>query len=385
MPTSRAPHVLGTYGRRPPKRAPAIRFSAIRRTGSGGGGLPPAAVDYLYPLGGGWLMLGNGPDDTVSPGFPGCGDCVPVTWANIRRVISTTIGGKGVYPPWAQVLAAYRTQNPGFDPDGDPDTTGPGSPADGGMDIQTFLEWLVANPGSLDGGKLLGFASVDYTNAEEVRAALDAGGVLWLGINVQSAQETQFGNGQPWNWVTGNPVEGGHSIVCGGYGEEVVGGTPAMAGDEKFITWAEETSFTDTFWANGAEELWFPIWAEQLGTREFQAGVSISAFAAEYAAITGKPFPGTVTPPAPVPPVPPVPDPPLPPVPPAPVPPVPVPPVPVPVPPVPVPPVPGPDINAADVALAAAVGHWPERNHFGANARIAHALETWLAAKGFIS
>ena len=44
------------------------------------------------------------------------------------------------------------------------------------MDIQTFLEWLVAHPGSLDGGTLLGFASVDYTNTAEVDAAVAAGG-----------------------------------------------------------------------------------------------------------------------------------------------------------------------------------------------------------------
>jgi len=371
--------ITGTYGRRPPKRAPAIRFSAIRRAAAAPA--VPSAVDYLAPLRGGWLMLGNGPDDSVAPGFQGCGDCVPVTWANIRRVVTAVLAAPGVYPPWSQVLAAYRTQNPDFDPAGDPDTTGPGSPADGGMDIQTFLEWLVANPGSLDGGTLAGFASVDYTNTEEVRAAIDAGGVLWLGINVQAAQETQFSDGQPWNYVKGSPVQGGHSIVCGGYGAEVTGGTPAMAGDEKFVTWAQESSFTDTFWANLAEELWFPIWAEQLGTLEFQAGVDMTAFAAEYTAITGRPFPGPVTPPpAPVPPVPPVPDPPLPPVPPAPVPPAPPAPVP-PVPPAPVPPAPVAD--AADQALAVAAGTWPYEHHVGQNERVARALGIWLEAKGF--
>jgi hypothetical protein len=384
-----APRIPGTYGRRPPVRKPAIRFADIRRAGAAP--VIPAAVDYIAAMNGGWLMLGNGPDNTVAPGFPGCGDCESVRWANTRRVISTVLGPSAqppvapFYPPWSMVLTLYRTQNPDFDPLGDPDTTGPGSPADGGMDSQLLLEWLVANPGSLDGGTCIGFAAVDYTNAEEVQAAVDAGGLLWLDINVQGSNQTEFSDNEPWTYTPGDPVEGGHAIPLGGYGASPAGSSPSWAGPFKVETWAQETSLTSAFWANLVVQLWFPIWAEQLGTAEFQAGVDMTAFAAEYAAITGKPFPGTVTPPAPVPPVPPVPDPPLPPVPPAPVPPVPVPPVPVPAPPVPVPPVPGPDINAADVALAAAVGHWPERNHFGANARIAHALETWLAAKGFIS
>jgi hypothetical protein len=192
-------------------------------------------------MNGGWLMLGNGPDDSVHPGFPGCGDCVAVTFANIRRVISKAIGGHEVYPGWADVLAIYRTQNPQFDPSGDPGTTGPGSPADNGMDIQTLLEYLVKNPGP-DGSKLVGFAAVDHANAREVQAAIAAGGVLWLGINVQEVQESQFDAGRPWDYVKGSPVEGGHSIVCGGYGAEVAGGSPAMAGDEKFVTWCVDSS-----------------------------------------------------------------------------------------------------------------------------------------------
>lgn len=370
MTTPATPRILGTYGRRPAKRAPAIRFSAIRQ---GAPVTAPPAVDYLAAMGGGWLMLGNGPDDSVAPGFPGCGDCVAVTWANIRRVISTVLGTSAAaahmlqaaspvpafYPPWSQVLAVYQTQNPQFDPAGDPSVNGPGSDADGGMDIQTLLEYLVRNPGP-DGSKLVGFAAVDYTSAEEVRAAIAAGGVLWLGISVQAAQENQFAAGQPWDYAAGSPVEGGHSVVCGGYGTEVAGGTPAMAADEKFVTWAAETSFTDAFWQNEVEELWFPVWEEQLGTAEFQSGVDLAAFAAEYQAITGKPFPVTV-PPVPVPPGP----------------------APAPVPPSPAP-VPVPSVDAADVTLAQAVGDWPEHHHIGENERVARALETWLAAKNLI-
>jgi hypothetical protein len=287
----------------------------------------------------------------VAKGFTGCGDCVAVEWANHRRTVTATLTATPKYPPWPQVLAVYKTQNPTFDPAGNPNTTGPGSPADGGMDIQTWLEYVSSQPGP-DGVQAVGFAAVDFTDAEEVQAAIAAGGVLIVGVNVQADQETQFSDDEPWNWVTGSAVEGGHCTAVGGYGPP---GAKALGGDERFITWAQETSFTDSFWANGVEELWFVVWPEQLGTKEFQAGIDEAAFAAEYTAITGKPFPVPVTPPAPVPPVPvtpPAPVPPVPVTPPAPAPPgpvtppVPVPPVPVtppdPVPPVPEPPEPGP-------------------------------------------
>ena len=105
-----------------------------------------------------------------------------------------------------------------------------------------------------------------------------------------------------------------------------------------------ESSLTASFWSNLVVQLWFPVWREQLGTAQFQAGVNEAAFAAEYAAITGKPFPVAVPPPV-NPPVNP----------------------------------PGPD--AADEALAGAVGSWPQQHHTGETGVVARALEKWLAAK----
>lgn len=280
-----APRQAGMLGRRTPKRAPAIRFADIRRAAPEVS--PPAAADYLSELHGGWLMLGNGPDPSVAPGFAGCGDCVAVGWANARRTVTTTLTSTPAYPGWTEVLAVYHTQNPRFDPSGSPDTDGPGSPADAGMDMQTLLEWLEKHPGP-DGAKLVGFASVDHTSAEEVSAAIDAGGVLLCGVNVQAAQMTQFNDDRPWNWESGEQPEGGHCTALGGYGKSPAGSDPAMRGNWKFLTWAQETSFTRKFWEHGVDELWFPVWPEQMGTREFQAGVDAAAFAAEFEQITGR-------------------------------------------------------------------------------------------------
>lgn len=266
------------YGRKPPKRAAAIQLARVLT-----GVVPPhpVAVDQLARLKGGWEMLGN---DTW-------GDCVAVTWANVRRLVTAALTTEH-YPTQDQVIAFYKTQNPQF------------PSQDDGMDIQTALEYLV-KVGGPDGVKALGFAQVDVKNPEEVKAAIAIFGSVWTGITVLEANQAEFAQGQPWSYVRGSQVDGGHSVITGGYGTPGVG---ALGGDERFITWADETSFTDSFWSHEVEEAWVVIWPEHLEHPTFQAGIDLAAFAADYTAITGRPFP--VAPPAPVP-VPPAPKPPV--------------------------------------------------------------------------
>lgn len=344
------------YGRRPPKNHPAIMLSRLLT-----GVVPdhPVSEDYLAALSGGWEMLGN---DTA-------GDCVAVTWSNERRLVTTTLTTTPFYPPQAMVWTVYQTQNPGFNPNGG-SRTGPGSASDNGMDIQTLLEYLVKTGGP-DSVKALAFAKVDHAKADEVKAALALFGCVWTGINVQQANMNDFANSEPWTYHPGDPVDGGHSVITGGYGPP---GPGVLGGDERFITWAQETSFTDSFWANQVEEAWVVIWPEHLGNEQFLAGVNLAQLAADYQELTGQPFPVTPPAPAPVPTPPPAPVP----VPPEPAPPPePVPPSP-PVP--PAPPAPDPDVAyGSDPQLAA----WAEARHFGLNKYAASQYRAWKAVKGF--
>ncbi len=278
----------GKYGRRPPKSAPALQLGRYLT-----GAVPahPAAEDYLARLSG-WQMLGN----------DAAGDCNAVTWANMRRLVTATLATEN-YPSQAQVWEFYKTQNPGFDPDGSPDTDGPGSDQDQGMDVQTGLEYL-AKHGGPDGVKAVAFAKVDHTNTAEVQAALAIFGCLWLGVLVLGANQEQFAEGVPWTDVRGSPVDGGHAILGGGYSPGV-----------KFITWGAEAEFSPSFW-NGTvqgqplvEEAWVVIWPEQTGSAEFLAGVDLPALAADYTALTGRPFPAPVPSPQPTPAPPPAPGP----------------------------------------------------------------------------
>ena len=224
-------------------------------------------------------------------------NCVAVTYANVRRLVTATLATEN-YPTQDQVWQVYRTQNPDFDPGGDPNVNGPGSPVDGGMDVQTLLEYL-HKTGGPDGVKAVAFAAVDPRNADEVKAAIAIFGYVWTGITVTAANMNEFEAGQPWDYVPGSPSQGGHSIITAGYGPPAAG---PLGGDERFITWASESSFTDRFWTHRVDECWVAIWPEHLGSKEFLAGVDLTALAADYQAVTGRqlPLPSPV-PPSPTP------------------------------------------------------------------------------------
>lgn len=252
-------------GRRPPKNAVHIKLADILSDEAKAGSLPPidSAVDYLAAIHD-WQMLGN---DVA-------GDCEAVDSANDRHVITTVLTPSPYYWTQAQVWAYYMSQNPDFVPGNGPH--GYGSDDDGGMDMQTSLEYSHSHGGP-DGVKVVFFAKVDHTNLAEVKAAIDLFGVLRVGIQVQNANQDDFANGVAWDYHPGDPIEGGHAVAAGGFD---------ASGRVKFITWAQETEFTNAFWDNLVEECWVAVWPEMMGTASFKAGINGSKLEAAYAAVT---------------------------------------------------------------------------------------------------
>jgi len=77
------------------------------------------------------------------------------------QIVETLLTGSYVNWGDAQLLRAYQSQNPGFTSWADA-----GGPNDQGMDVQAFLSWMVKQ------GLILGFAKIDPTNEDEVKAAV---------------------------------------------------------------------------------------------------------------------------------------------------------------------------------------------------------------------
>jgi hypothetical protein len=300
----------------------------------------PPVDDPLSKFSSKLLMLGNGPDPLMPPGFTGAGDCEAARVANNRLVLT----GKYPAPSPTDVLKwvweIYETQAEGFDPYGDPEVDGPGSPKDTGMSSDELLDHL-HTVGTPDGVKVVAFGTIDPTNIAAVeRAIAVSGGSVWIDILVQDGNQTDFEHGKPWV-NHGTEPEGGHAVLGGGY-------TPSR----RIATWAAETTLAESFWTavvNGnalIERVYLFIWPEHI-TEEFLASESATTLAAQFNALTGKTLVWPTPVPTPTPVTPPV----------------------------------TPPSSQPDEAFASDAHAWLSHNHTGINADFAKSVKKWLDAK----
>lgn len=278
------------------------------------------------------------------------GTCGPVSVANFVIMTWKYLLGLDVTVPDAAIFDLYRRSgNPDFDP-----ATGAG---DKGVDMTVMLSAL--NSGGIeithpDGGtevvKPLCFAA-HTTDIDTVRAVTDIFGGTLFGLDLDMAQQSQAAT---WDYVPGSAAWGGHATFAGSYTSK------ALGVDESLVTWTRVVGTTDAFLGHQLAEAYVPVFQPLWDDPGFDEGVDKQALAADYTAVTGKPFPVPV-PPSPAPP------------------PVPKPPAPTP-PPAPEPPAPDP----LDNALWRAVDDWAHRGHWFASDRLtAAALRGWAAGKGF--
>jgi hypothetical protein len=256
-------HPSRKLGRRPASGRPALLLGSYLT-----GRLPahPTAADHFAKVDD-WGLYDN---DQF-------GDCGPTSVANSRKLTTRYLATTEESPSQDDVFDLYRRSgNPNFDP-----TLPQGDPRqqDDGVDMQTMLEAVAA--GGIGGVKALGFALVDHTNLDELRAAIAIFGFLLFGVDLKVAQQAQTDK-HLWDYKR-SAEWGGHAIVAGRYAEN-----PDRTA---VVTWAEVVDLTDAFERHQLQEAWAVIWPEHLGSVAFQDGVDLTALAADYRALTGRPFP----------------------------------------------------------------------------------------------
>lgn len=252
-------------GRRPPKNAPALKFADHLVA------VPDHPIADLAPdLS--WPMDRN--DEA--------GDCVVAGLDHALQAIHSQLGV--VRTAWGDstLLSLYQTQNPGFT-----SWSQGGTSVDGGMEIQGFLEYLVKQK------LILGFAKVDHSKVEEMKAAVYLGLATITG---ETLTERNL-NEQTWDYYAKDQVAGGHCTTSVGY-------KPT----ENQVSWGALYSMTDRFLAKRVEEAWFIVTQAHVDHPAFREGFNLDSFAAAFEEITGgAPFPAvTPTPPVTPPVVPPV-------------------------------------------------------------------------------
>lgn len=232
-----------TYDRRD------IRYADVRPTGVTLPAVPVAwgaGMDFTD-----WSELGNGPDDTVFPGFQGCGDCAWAGPAHEEMQAAHEAGrpipafsGKTIVDQYS-AYSGYNAQ------------TGAN---DNGSNVRDVLKWRQSKGLLDDAGtayKIGTYLALEPGNPEQLREACYLFESVGIGINFPGSAMDQFDAGKTWSVVSGSSIEGGHYIPVVGH---------PHAGSWTVITWGKRQVATWGFLAKYVDEAWAYIDPERYST-----------------------------------------------------------------------------------------------------------------------
>jgi hypothetical protein len=269
------------YGRRPARYtyASLARAIVMSRHLKSLGPAPAASPDYVSAVmnqagSAGWSMDGN---DTL-------GDCTCASSAH-QKMLRTANAGTIVIPSLTDVLYLYAVMNGYTGSATDLDAIKAYCTAnDNGADELT-LEQYLENTGWM-GNKLTGFANLDVTQLDELKWANIIFGATRLGVNLPTTAMDQFNAGQPWDYVPGAQLDGGHDVPMVKYDANYV----------YVVTWGKLQPVTYAFMAaqydDGTpyvEEAHAELdaeWLEQSGTAP--SGLDLAQLTADLSAIVDK-------------------------------------------------------------------------------------------------
>ena len=193
-------------------------------------------------------MNGNGPDDTVFPGFQGAGDCVfagggheTMLW-NIMAARTVTITGRQSIKDYSAVT--------GYNP-----TTGAN---DNGTDVRQALHYR-AKTGLLDATgarhKIGAYLALEPGNWQHLLEAMYLFGAAGIGFQFPASAMDQFNAGKPWSVVSRSTIEGGHYV-------------PLVADRVNIVcvTWAKLQQMTRAFYVKYCDEAWAILSPEIIGS-----------------------------------------------------------------------------------------------------------------------
>lgn len=230
---------------------------------------PPANFGHgtIYKDGeaaGDWQMNGNGPDDTVMPGFQGAGDCVFAAKAHTTRE-TNKIAGHTITITGKQSISDYS------------DCTGyvlGDDSTDRGTDMRAGHKYH-AKTGILDAAgnrhKIGAYVLIDPSELAEAAFVFSA---AEIGFAFQQAQDTQFDHGV-WDYVKGSPNEGGHAIPVFG----------RHSGNLGIVSWAKHLYATPSFVSHLVDEAWGIVYPEELHNGKNERGLDLAGLNSMLAAI----------------------------------------------------------------------------------------------------
>lgn len=199
----------------------------------------------------GWLMLGNGPDDTVFKGFQGCGDCAWAGPAHEEMQAAHEAGRPIPKFSGSTVVNQYGAYS-GYNAE-----TGAN---DNGSDVRAVLNWRQTKGLTDDDGnayKIGAYVSLEPGNWQTLREACWLFESVGIGIEFPQSAMDQFNAGQTWSVVPNSPLDGGHYVPVLGH---------PWPGYWTLITWGQRQVATWDFIAKYCDEAWAYIDPERYST-----------------------------------------------------------------------------------------------------------------------
>lgn len=188
-----------------------------------------------------WHMYVNGPDPANPSYAPdGLGDCTIAESAHAFTALCAYSGQPAPVFSSDAIVTAYSACG-GYQ-QGNAST-------DNGCVITDVLAYMKSTGLPDETGKVhkfAAYATVDPRNRPLHAQVLSTFGTIYYGGLVQQAQEDQFGSGQPWQWVSGSPIAGGHA-----FGQQLRG--VGYTGVNGLTTWGELQPATNWFLWNSLD------------------------------------------------------------------------------------------------------------------------------------
>lgn len=216
-----------------------------------------------------WGMLGNGPDDTVAPGFQGAGDCV-LAGAAHETMVWTAEAANGKFAKFTgrNAIADY-SEITGYEIGNDA--------TDNGTDVRVALKYR-QKTGVVDASgkrhKIGPYLALEPGNLDHVREALYLFGVVGIGITFPTSAFDQLDAGKPWSVVHGAKTDGGHYIPL-----------VAQRSHIECVTWGQIQAMTVGFYAKYCDEAWAILSPEMLANGKSLEGFDLAALQADLAAL----------------------------------------------------------------------------------------------------
>jgi len=224
-----------------------------------------------------WQMLGNGPDNSVVPGFKGAGDCVFAGGDHETMLWTLEGGGPPAKFVGANAIKDYSAVT-GYDPKAPLDAHGE-NPTDKGTNTRVALSYR-RKTGLIDARgkrhKIGAYVSLELGNMSQLLEALYLFGMVGIGIQFPDSAMDQFNAGKPWSVVPGPKPNEGHYIPLVAYRTNL-----------ECVTWGRIQQMTESFYRTYCDEAWAILSPEMLKAGKSLEGFNLADLQADLKALSG--------------------------------------------------------------------------------------------------